>query len=307
MTALTISQWAPSPVGNLNAYITAVLKLPMITLEEEREFSEKFRATGDQEARDKLILSHLKLVVSIARQYLGYGFSHEDLIQEGNIGLLKAANKFDSDRGVRFANVAIPWVKAEIFDFILDNWRLVKIATTKARRKLFFRLRSMKEAMLHEEGISGHNFALSLKQVDDVAKTLNVPHHDVAEMDKYFGTYDLSLDIDTDTDSEDTGEAPKSSPIVFLTRQEDGIETKLENAQRAAFTLDVMQAIKKLDPRSRKIIEARWVKVKDNGIGKTLHELAEEFDVSAERIRQIEVVALKKLKEELQGKQGYFA
>lgn len=304
MTALSVSNWALRPMGNINAYISSVLRLPMITLEEERECSEKFRATGDQAALDKLVLSHLKLVVSIARDYLGYGFQHEDLIQEGNIGLLKAANRFDSDRGVRFANVAIPWITAQIYEFILNNWRIVKVATTKPRRKLFFKLRSMKEAMLHDGGVSGQHFSLSTKQADEVATKLNVPLSDVMEMDKYFSNYDLTIENSTDVD--DGVHPGMHEPISYLHNDADLPDTKLANAQRAALSLDVTKAIEKLDPRSRRIIEARWVKVNDNGVGKTLHDLAAEFKVSAERIRQIEVIALKKLKEELQGKQGYF-
>jgi RNA polymerase sigma-32 factor len=304
MTALTLNPWALRPIGNLNAYISAVLKLPMVTLEEERECSEKFRATGDQQALDKLILSHLKLVVSLSRDYLGYGFQHEDLIQEGNIGLLKAANKFDSDRGIRFANMAIPWITAQIYEFILNNWRLVKVATTKARRKLFFKLRSIKESILHQKG-GGQNFALSNKDIDQVAEQLNVPRSDVAEMDKYFGTYDLAIDLSNSSDSDDDNFASQS-PLDYLYDPSDAPEAKLAVAQRDALSLEVLKAIKKLDPRSRRIIEARWVKVKDNGIGKTLNELADEFKVSAERIRQIEVIALKQLKELLKDKHGYF-
>lgn len=305
MTALTTKPWALSPIGNLNAYISAVLKLPMLTLEDERECSEKFRANGDQLALDKLILSHLKLVVSISRDYLGYGFQHEDLIQEGNIGLLKAANKFDSDRGVRFATMAIPWITAQIYEFILNNWRMVKVATTKSRRKLFFKLRSIKESLLHDKGLSGQNFALTNQQADEVAKQLNVPKADVVEMDKYFATYDLAIDLSTDEDDGDSSSV-HYSPVFYLHDAKDTPDAKLAAAQRAALSLEVLKAIKKLDPRSRKIIEARWVKVNDAGIGKTLHDLADEFQVSAERIRQLEVAAMKKLKELMKDKQGYF-
>ncbi|AIY39778.1 RNA polymerase sigma factor RpoH [Collimonas arenae] len=267
-------------LGNIDAYISAVNRLPMLTHDEEVSLAKQLRDKNDLGAAQKLVLSHLRLVVSIARGYLGYGLPHADLIQEGNIGLMKAVKRFDPDQGVRLVSYAMHWIKAEMHEYILKNWRLVKVATTKAQRKLFFNLRS------HKEGLD----AMTPSQVDALAKTLNVKREEVIEMETRLTGRDIALDAPTDDDDE------KFAPIAYLSSELQE-PTKVLEAQR----YDRMQseglesALSKLDERSRRIVEARWL-ANDDGSGATLHELADEFGVSAERIRQIEAVALKKMK-----------
>ena len=270
-------------LGNIEAYISSVNHLPMLTQEEEVTLARRLRQDNDLGAAQKLILSHLRLVVSIARGYLGYGLPHADLIQEGNIGLMKAVKRFDPDQGVRLVSYAMHWIKAEIHEYILKNWRLVKVATTKAQRKLFFNLRS------HKEGLD----AMTPTQVDDLAKTLNVKREEVIEMETRMSGHDIALDAPAD-DEED-----KFAPIAYLS-SEAGEPTKaLEARQYDRLQSEGLEnALGKLDPRSRRIVEARWL-ANDEGSGATLHELADEFGVSAERIRQIESAALKKMKSTL--------
>lgn len=271
-------------LGDLDAYISAVNRLPMLTHCEEVSLARNLREKNNLNAAHKLVLSHLRLVVSIARGYLGYGLPHADLIQEGNIGLMKAVKRFDPDQGVRLVSYAIHWIKAEMHEYILKNWRLVKVATTKAQRKLFFNLRSYKENL----------DTMSAAQVDALAKTLNVKREEVIEMEARLTGRDIALE--TQSDDEDD----KFAPIAYLSS--DNIEpTNVLEAQQ----YDLLQseglkiALNKLDDRSRRIVEARWL-ANDDGSGATLHNLAEEFGVSAERIRQIESVALKKMKTTLQ-------
>ena len=267
-------------LGNIDAYISAVNRLPMLTHDEEISLAQQLRDKNDLGAAQKLVLSHLRLVVSIARGYLGYGLPHADLIQEGNIGLMKAVKRFDPDQGVRLVSYAMHWIKAEMHEYILKNWRLVKVATTKAQRKLFFNLRS------HKEGLD----AMTPTQVDALAKTLNVKREEVIEMETRLTGRDIALEAPADDDDD------KFAPIAYLSTEAQEPSKVLE-AQR----YDRMQseglesALSKLDDRSRRIVEARWL-ANDDGSGATLHELADEFGVSAERIRQIEAVALKKMK-----------
>ncbi|WP_211474409.1 RNA polymerase sigma factor RpoH [Collimonas humicola] len=267
-------------LGNIDAYISAVNRLPMLTHDEEISLAQQLRNKNDLGAAQKLVLSHLRLVVSIARSYLGYGLPHADLIQEGNIGLMKAVKRFDPDQGVRLVSYAMHWIKAEMHEYILKNWRLVKVATTKAQRKLFFNLRS------HKEGLD----AMTPSQVEALAKTLNVKREEVIEMETRLTGRDIALDAPTDDDDD------KFAPIAYLS-SESQEPTKVLEAQRydRLQSEGLESALGKLDERSRRIVEARWL-ANDDGSGATLHELADEFGVSAERIRQIEAVALKKMK-----------
>jgi RNA polymerase sigma-32 factor len=270
-------------LGNLDAYISAVNRLPMLTQEEEISFARKLREQSDLAAAQSLILSHLRLVVSIARGYLGYGLPHADLIQEGNIGLMKAVKRFDPDQGVRLVSYAMHWIKAEIHEYILRNWRMVKLATTKAQRKLFFNLRS------HKTGLD----AMTPDQVNSLAETLNVKREEVVEMEMRMSGRDIALESTSDDDDD------KFSPIGYLSS--DHAEPAKVLAARHFDRLQsegLETALSRLDPRSRRIVESRWL-ANDDGSGATLHELAAEFGVSAERIRQIEVSALKKMKEAL--------
>ena len=269
----------PAPVGNLDAYIQAVNRVPMLTAEEENELATRLRADGDLAAARQLVLSHLRLVVSIARNYLGYGLPHADLIQEGNIGLMKAVKRFDPTRGVRLVSFAIHWIKAEIHEYVLKNWRLVKIATTKAQRKLFFNLRSMK---------SGPG-ALSAAEVDAMARELNVKREEVVEMETRLAGGDLALEGQVEDGEEEF------APIAYLADEHNEPTAVIEARGRDALARDgLKQALDALDARSRRIVETRWLA--EPGEDLTLHQLADEFGVSAERIRQIEVAALKKMK-----------
>jgi RNA polymerase sigma-32 factor len=277
--ALTPRFDLPVPVGNLDAYISAINRVPLLSLEEEVRLAREYRDHGDLEAASRLVMSHLRLVVSIARQYLGYGLAHADLIQEGNIGLMKAVKRFDPERGVRLVSFAMHWVKAEMHEYIVRNWRLVKIATTKAQRKLFFNLRSMKTG-------SG---SLTPDQVDVMARELDVRPEDVIEMETRLAGGDLALEGKAD-DSDD-----EYSPISWLASQ--GVEPTEVMAARSRDRLagdGLAHALSALDERSRHIVQSRWLA--EPGEELTLHQLAAQFSVSAERIRQIEVAALKKMK-----------
>jgi RNA polymerase sigma-32 factor len=267
-------------LGNIDAYISAVNRLPMLSHEEEISLARRLRNENDLAAAQTLVLSHLRLVVSIARGYLGYGLPHADLIQEGNIGLMKAVKRFDPDQGVRLVSYAMHWIKAEMHEYILKNWRLVKVATTKAQRKLFFNLRS------HKTGLD----SMTPAQVDALAKTLKVKPHEVIEMEIRLSGRDIALE--TPTDDEDD----KFAPIAYLSSETSEPSKVLEARQFDRLQSEGLEsALGKLDARSRRIVEARWL-ADDDGAGATLHALADEFGVSAERIRQIEVVALKKMK-----------
>ncbi|MES2932601.1 MAG: RNA polymerase sigma factor RpoH [Pseudomonadota bacterium] len=267
-------------LGNIDAYISAVNRLPMLTHEEEMSLSRRLRESNDLAAAQELVLSHLRLVVSIARGYLGYGLPHADLIQEGNIGLMKAVKRFDPDQGVRLVSYAMHWIKAEMHEYILKNWRLVKVATTKAQRKLFFNLRS------HKQGLD----AMTPSQVDALARVLNVKREEVIEMETRLTGRDIALEAPTDDEDD------KFAPIAYLSTDLNEPTKILESRQVHRLHSEGLEtALGKLDTRSRRIVEARWL-ANDDGSGATLHTLAEEFGVSAERIRQIESAALKKMK-----------
>ena len=289
--------WAVIPaLGNLDAYITAVNRLPMLTLEEEQRFARDLRDNNNLEAAGRLVLSHLRLVVSTSRQYLGYGLPHADLIQEGNVGLMKAVKRFDPDQGVRLVSYALHWIKAEIHEYILKNWRLVKVATTKAQRKLFFNLRSMKQGFKVQDAEADitHRDALTAAQIDTVASQLNVKPEEVREMEMRLSGGDVLLDpTPADVDGDHA-----FGPIAYLSDEQHEPTAMIESAQRDVLATEgIATALKGLDDRSRRIVTERWLNVRDDGSGgMTLHELAAEYGVSAERIRQIEVAAMKKMK-----------
>ena len=279
MTSITLP--ALPPVSSLESYVQAVNAIPMLTHEREVELGRRLKEQNDLTAASALVLSHLRLVVSVARNYMGYGLPQADLVQEGNIGLMKAVKRFDPERGVRLASFAIHWIKAEIHEYILRNWRMVKIATTKAQRKLFFNLRSMKKSTA----------ALTRKEIKQVAQTLNVKESDVIEMEQRLQGGDVPLEP-----SPDDGEAPVT-PIAYLADSAEGPAEHFERAESAVVQSDgLARALANLDERSRRIIRARWLAESDP---KTLHELAAEFGVSAERIRQIEAKAMQKMKKQL--------
>jgi len=271
----------PMPAGSLETYIQTVNRFPILSAEEERSLARRLRDSNDLEAARQLVVSHLRLVVAVARGYLGYGLPHADLIQEGNIGLMKAVKRFDPERGVRLASFAIHWIKAEIHEYILRNWRMVKIATTKAQRKLFFNLRSMKATPA----------ALTPREIAQVAETLNVKQSDVIEMEQRLQGGDISLDPAPE-DGEDA-----VSPIAYLADHAEGPAETYERGRTEALKAEgLAAALEGLDERSRRIIEARWL---GESQARTLHDLAEEFGVSAERIRQIEVKAMQKMRKHL--------
>ena len=297
-SALTLRDpWSLVPsLGNLDAYIAAANRIPLLSLEEEQSLARQLRQHGDLQAAGQLVLSHLRLVVSIARQYLGYGLPHGDLIQEGNVGLMKAVKRFDPDQGVRLVSYAMHWIKAEIHEYILKNWRMVKVATTKAQRKLFFNLRSMKQS-LKDDAVAGdtHRSTLTQGEVDTMARTLNVKREDVLEMETRLSGGDVPLEPLTD-DGEET-----YAPIAYLADDTHEPSHVLEAQRRDWLAGDgITLALDALDPRSRRIVEERWLKVNDDSSGgMTLHDLADEYGVSAERIRQIEVAAMKKMRKAL--------
>ncbi|MFN0313634.1 MAG: RNA polymerase sigma factor RpoH [Burkholderiales bacterium] len=275
--ALSLAFPVPANLGSLDAYIQAVNRFPLLTEEEESRLARQFKDEGDLEAARHLVLSHLRLVVSIARGYLGYGLPHADLIQEGSVGLMKAVKRFNPERGVRLVSFAVHWIRAEIHEHILRNWRIVKIATTKAQRKLFFNLRSMKKGL----------GTMSRDEVGDMAGQLNVRSSDVVEMETRLGGQDIPLEPGNDEDD-------SYSPIAYLSNQDDEPGRILEYDQTEKLKAEGLErALGSLDARSRRIIEARWLR-EDNGA--TLHDLAAEFGVSAERIRQIEQQAMKKMR-----------
>jgi RNA polymerase sigma-32 factor len=265
--------------GSLENYISSVKGLPVLSHEEELDLATRFQRDNDLEAARGLVLSHLRVVVSVARGYSGYGLPQADLIQEGNIGLMKAVKRYDPSRGVRLVSFALHWIRAEMHEYILRNWRMVKIATTKAQRKLFFNLRSMKQNL---DTLKPH-------EIDKIALELNVSKSDVVEMEARFNGREIALEADVDDEDD------KFSPIGYLAADtENEPSNTLEKSERERLeTSGLSQALASLDERSRRIIEARWLQ--DNADNATLHDLAAEFDVSAERIRQIEKKALSKM------------
>ncbi|MEO8079742.1 MAG: RNA polymerase sigma factor RpoH [Caldimonas sp.] len=289
--------WAVIPsLGNLDAYITSANRVPLLTQEEETAFARRLRDDGDLKSAGRLVVSHLRLVVSISRKYLGYGLPHGDLIQEGNVGLMKAVKRFDPDKGVRLVSYAIHWIKAEIHEYILRNWRMVKVATTKAQRKLFFNLRSKKQG-LKDDSPAGdtHRSTLTPGEVDSLAATLNVKREDVLEMEMRLSGGDIALEPQADDGEE------AYAPIAYLADDANEPTRMIEAKHRDWLASDgIAVALDALDPRSRRIVEERWLKVNDDSSGgMTLHDLAGEYGVSAERIRQIEVAAMKKMRKAL--------
>jgi len=281
MNAMTnaIALPMPSASGSLESYIQTVNRFPLLTPEQETEYGRRLRDSGDLEAAKQLVLSHLRLVVSIARGYAGYGLPQADLIQEGNIGLMKAVKRFDPERGVRLVSFAMHWIRAEIHEFVLRNWRLVKIATTKAQRKLFFNLRSMKQGL----------DTLGAEEVRSVARELGVKPEEVIEMETRLGGQDMALEPAGDD------ERDQYAPIAYLAADNAEPAALLEDEQNARLRGEGLEkALASLDARSRRIIEARWLTEKE---ALTLHDLAAEFGVSAERIRQIEAKALGRMKD----------
>ena len=280
-TAIALRQASfptPASLGSLDNYIQAVNRFPILSPEQETDLGRRLRDTGDIDSARQLVLSHLRVVVAIARGYLGYGLPHADLIQEGNIGLMKAVKRFDPERGVRLVSFAIHWIKAEIHEYILRNWRLVRIATTKAQRKLFFNLRSMKKGLE----------SLSQDEIQAVATELRVKPEEVAEMEMRLAGQDIALEPSSDDEEE------AYAPIAYLSDPENEPSKELEDGQMERVRAEGLgRALAQLDPRSRRIIERRWLAEKDSA---TLHGLAAEFNVSAERIRQIEAKALQKMR-----------
>jgi RNA polymerase sigma-32 factor len=298
-TALSLRDpWAVVPsLGNLDAYISAVNRLPMLTPEDETQFARRLRDDGDLESAGRLVLSHLRLVVSVSRQYLGYGLPQGDLIQEGNVGLMKAVKRFDPEQGVRLVSYALHWIKAEIHEYILRNWRMVKLATTKAQRKLFFNLRSKKQSLKGDASDADvHRNTLSTSEIERIAQDLNVKPAEVVEMETRLSGGDVALEPQTDDGEE------SYAPIAYLADDSGEPTQVLESRRRDALSSDgLIRALEALDDRSRRIVQERWLNVNDDTSGgKTLHELAAEFGVSAERIRQIEVAAMKKMRKAIE-------
>ncbi|HRO37290.1 RNA polymerase sigma factor RpoH [Thauera sp.] len=264
--------------GSLDQYIQSVNRMPMLSEQQEVDLATRLRDEGDVDAARQLVMSHLRVVVAIARGYLGYGLPHADLIQEGNIGLMKAVKRFDPTRGVRLVSFAIHWIKAEIHEYILKNWRLVKIATTKAQRKLFFNLRGMKQ----------DSTTLQPAEVQSIATQLGVKPEEVVEMETRLTGRDIPLDAGSDDEDE------RFAPIAYLPDPHAEPSEQIEQAQLARLQdSGLRDALSRLDERSRAIVQRRWLAEGDSA---TLHELAAEYGVSAERIRQIEAKAMQKMR-----------
>ena len=268
----------PTAVGSLESYIQTVHSFPLLSQEEELDLATRFHRDNDLEAARQLIVSHLRVVVSVARGYAGYGLPQADLIQEGNIGLMKAVKRYDAERGVRLVSFALHWIRAEMHEYILRNWRLVKIATTKAQRKLFFNLRSMRKGLE----------SLKPKDIDAISKELNVSPEDVVEMEARFNGHEIALDPTVNDEDE------SYAPIAYLASPTENEPSHVLEYQQGEALKDIglARALDSLDERSRRIIEARWLQEDSTS---TLHELADEFGVSAERIRQIEQKAMAKM------------
>ncbi len=283
MTGTALTFPSPASLGSLDHYIQAVNRFPLLTAEQEAELGRRLQRDDDLDAARQLVLSHLRLVVAVSRNYLGYGLPQADLIQEGNVGLMKAVRRFDPERGVRLVSFALHWIRAEIHDYILRNWRLVKVATTKAQRKLFFNLRSMKKT----------GATLTSAEAKAIARDLGVKPEEVVEMETRLSGRDIALDPQPDE------EGHVVSPIAYLTDSEDEPAQILERAQSAENRrTGLTRALAKLDDRSRRIVEARWLREEDPA---TLQDLADEYGVSAERIRQIESKALKSMRAQMNG------
>lgn len=279
MNQLTNLQFA-LPAGSIDTYIQSVNKVPMLSQEEEMELARRLRDENDIEAARRLVMSHLRFVVKIARGYSGYGLNQADLIQEGNVGLMKAVKRFDSEVGVRLVSFAVHWVRAEMHEFILRNWRIVKIATTKAQRKLFFNLRSSRKRLGW----------MNQEEVNEIANDLGVKPSEVIEMEKRLSNYDASFDSFSNEDDDD---GIVYSPVYFLESKSAGPEEIVETAQIDTENHDALfEGMTGLDDRSKDIITKRWLAEKKS----TLHDLADKYQVSAERIRQIENNAIKKLR-----------
>ncbi|MBS0558159.1 MAG: RNA polymerase sigma factor RpoH [Proteobacteria bacterium] len=269
----------PSAIGSLDAYVSAVHQIPVLTVEEEQALARQYAGENDLDAAKRLVMSHLRFVVHVARGYSGYGLQLGDLIQEGNIGLMKAVKRFDPDVGVRLVSFAVHWIRAEMHEFILRNWRIVKIATTKAQRKLFFNLRKSKKRLGW----------MNAAEVAAVAKDLGVTTADVLEMESRLSGRDMAFDAPADADDDE-----KPAPVAYLVDNNADPYHALENDSQEESDLDSLQkGLAKLDARSRDIITRRWLK---DGEKSTLQELADEYGVSAERIRQVEVNAMKKMR-----------
>jgi len=265
--------------GSLDAYISRVHQIPVLTLDEEQSLAQRFRRDNDLDAAKQLVLSHLRFVVHVARGYSGYGLQMSDLVQEGNIGLMKAVKRFDPTMGVRLVSFAVHWIRAEMHEFILRNWRIVKVATTKAQRKLFFNLRKSKKRLGW----------MNAQEVQAVAKDLGVTPADVLEMESRLSGHDMAFDAPSDADDDD-----KPAPVAYLVDHGADPYHTLESENQEESNLDSLkQGLAKLDARSRDIIQRRWLK---DGEKATLQELADEYGVSAERIRQVEVNAMKKMR-----------
>lgn len=270
----------PVPVDSLESYIQAVNQVPMLSAEEEQELAQRLQLRDDLEAAQRLIVAHLRFVVHVARGYIGYGLPLGDLIQEGNVGLMKAVRRFDPAHSVRLVSFAVHWIRAEIHEFILRNWRIVKVATTKAQRKLFFKLRGTKKRLGW----------LSGEEVDTVARELGVSADAVLEMESRLSGYDVSFDPVPETDDD---EHEAYTPSAYLRDEQANPADALERDDwEEQTTSRLSEALERLDPRSRDIVRRRWL----NDQKPTLHELAAEYQVSAERIRQLENNAMKKLR-----------
>ncbi|MGA2708034.1 MAG: RNA polymerase sigma factor RpoH [Steroidobacteraceae bacterium] len=266
------------PLGSLDSYIDRVSQIPVLSREEEVALAIRFRSDGDLEAARELVLSHLRFVVHIARGYLGYGLPMGDLVQEGNVGLMKAVKRFDPNVGVRLVSFAVHWIRAEIHEYVLRNWRLVKVATTKSQRKLFFNLRKMKKNLTW----------LSESETEAVARDLGVEISDVREMEQRMSARDMSFDPAPDADEEET-----YSPAMYLPASNADPALEVEREEWEEDSTDRLSAaLSRLDERSRNILKRRWM-TDDKA---TLHELADEYGISAERVRQVEVNAISKLK-----------
>ena len=293
--ALTLTQFpVPSTAGSIEAYISAAGRVPMLAEAEEFDLARRFREENDLDAARQLVLSHLRLVIAVARGYLGYGLPHADLIQEGNIGLMKAVKRFDPNRGVRLVSFAMHWIKAEIHEYILKNWRLVKIATTKAQRKLFFNLRSIKASLAQDENSRQGFNTLGADEVVAVAKQLGVKPEEVIEMETRLTGADVSLEPLNDDDED------SYAPIAYLAADRSVEPSAILERKEYDRLQDegLSSALASLDDRSRAIVQRRWL-VADGEEAATLHELAAEYGVSAERIRQIEAKAMQKMKGKL--------
>lgn len=275
-----IQSLALVPQGSIEAYIRAANAYPMLSAEEEKELAEKLYYDGDLEAAKKLILSHLRFVIHVARSYSGYGLPQADLIQEGNIGLMKAVRRFNPEMGVRLVSFAVHWIKAEIHEYVLRNWRIVKVATTKAQRKLFFNLRKSKKRLGW----------FNQDEVEMVAKELGVSSKDVLEMESRMAAQDMAFDMSDDDDSD----SPMVAPVLFLEDKASDFAGDIEDDNWDNHAADKLSlAIESLDERSQDIIRARWL---DDDNKTTLQELADKYGVSAERVRQLEKNAMKKLR-----------